>query len=209
MSSAQGSRPDDMTPELSDIARYLEDTSEIDWQTPAVMQRALALIRDCASVRERIQTLFEWVRDEISHSLDIDTDAVPCRASEVLRERTGLCFAKSHLLVAMLRVAGVPAGFGYQRLRDESGRRGFVLHGFAGVYLAEEDRWIALDPRGNNAEVQTQFCAETGSLAYSPEPSAGECTYQTIYARPSRRVLDVLDRIDRLELAMKHLPDSL
>jgi len=41
-------------------------------------------------------------------------DVVTCSASEVLREGTGICFAKSHLLAALLRAVGIPAGLCYQ-----------------------------------------------------------------------------------------------
>ncbi|WP_338430147.1 transglutaminase domain-containing protein [Synechococcus elongatus] len=34
----------------------------------------------------------------------------------MLEYRTGYCYAKSHLLVALLRACSIPAGFCYQRL---------------------------------------------------------------------------------------------
>ncbi|WP_307688168.1 recombinase family protein [Nocardia rhamnosiphila] len=50
---------------------------------------------------------------------------------EVLRERVGLCYAKSHLRAALLRVAGIPTGLCYQRLAYADGH---VLHGLVVVY---------------------------------------------------------------------------
>lgn len=198
-----------MEPERLELARFLEDTFEIDWQAPAIMERAAALTRHCETETERIRALFEWVRDDIDHSLDVETNTVTCRASDVLKQRTGLGFAKSHLLVALLRARGIPSGFGYQRLRREPPERGFALHGFAGVYLGDEERWIALDPRGDNEVRRTPFRTDAPALAYEPDPEHGECTYPTLYARPNKRVLDVLDRIDDLAIARKHLPDAL
>ena len=42
----------------------------------------------------RGRRLYEWVRDEIPHSKDAGHEIVTCRASEVLRHRTGICYAK-------------------------------------------------------------------------------------------------------------------
>ena len=60
---------------------------------------------------------FEFVRDEISHSNDAGRKELCLRASDVLDKRTGLCFGKSHLLCALLRAAGIPAGLCYQYLQ--------------------------------------------------------------------------------------------
>jgi transglutaminase-like putative cysteine protease len=63
---------------------------------------------------------------------------VTCSASEALAAGTGYCFAKSHLLAAVLRANGIPAALCYQRLAlDESAeesQRRFSLHGLNAVY---------------------------------------------------------------------------
>lgn len=64
---------------------------------------------------------YEFVRDAISHSGDVAGRAVTCAASDVLQAREGLCYAKSHLLAALLRSNGIPAGFCYQALRSSDG----------------------------------------------------------------------------------------
>lgn len=60
------------------------------------------------------------------------SDEVTCRASEVLKEGHGLCFAKSNLLAVLLRFMDIPVGFCYQTLVHEDG---FVLHGLNAAYL--------------------------------------------------------------------------
>ncbi|MDX6743418.1 transglutaminase family protein [Actinocorallia sp. A-T 12471] len=149
---------------------------------------------------------FDHVRDEITHSGDADDPRVPWRASDVLEQGTGLCYAKDHLYVALLRLAGIPSGFGYQRLSDDEG--GFVLHGFVVVQL--EDRWIRLDPRGDRPGLRTWFSAEEDILAYRPDPSAGETTYAQVFAQPHPSVLSALrDAEDRATLCAGRLPSSL
>lgn len=198
-----------LEPERAGFDRYLEDTIVIDWQTPAVLERARSLVDGVDDESARITRLFEFVRDEISHSIDADRDVVTCNASHVLREATGLCYAKSHLLVALLRSRGIPAGFGYQRLRDADSLRGFSLHGFVAAWSHERTRWVVLDPRGDNDRVHTRVDFEVPSFAFAVDPDAGEITYPWIYARPAKRVVDLLDSAENLSRIRKHLPDAL
>jgi transglutaminase-like putative cysteine protease len=80
------------------LADYLKCTPIIDWETPAIVAQTQAITRALSHDTAKAQALFEWVRDAIPHSWDIRTDVVTCAASEVLGQRTGLCYAKSHLL---------------------------------------------------------------------------------------------------------------
>jgi transglutaminase-like putative cysteine protease len=106
------------------LADYLQCTPIIDWETPAIIAQTQAITRALTHDTAKAQALFEWVRDAIPHSWDIRTDVVTCAASEVLEQRTGLCYAKSHLLAAMLRCAGIPAGDSQSHARKSSqGRR--------------------------------------------------------------------------------------
>ena len=87
-----------MYPESDDINDYLVSDTVVDWQTPAVRQKALELTGSLPDEITKARCLYEWVRDSISHTHDAGLDIVTCRASDVLRHGTGICFAKSHLL---------------------------------------------------------------------------------------------------------------
>lgn len=198
-----------LVPEREGFDRYLEDTIVVDWQTPTVLEKARGLVEGLDAEQDRVNTLFTFVRDEISHSLDANSDAVTCNASHVLREGTGLCYAKSHLLVALLRSCGIPAGFGYQRLRQDTPASRFALHGFAAVWLEGRDTWVALDPRGDTDEIHTELDIERPSLAFTPDTEAGELTYPTVWSRPAKRVIDLLDHAESLARIRDHLPSTL
>ena len=99
------------------LTDYLKCTPIIDWETPTISEQTEAITQGLTHDIEQAQVLFEWVRDAIPHSCDIGTDVVTCAASEVLQQRTGLCYAKSHLLAAMLRCTGISAGFCSQVFR--------------------------------------------------------------------------------------------
>ena len=90
---------------------YLVATDVIDWQHPAVSALARRLADGAADVTEVTRRCFEWVRDEIHHSVDYQMNPVTWRASDVLQYKTGYCYAKSHLLAALLRANQIPAGF--------------------------------------------------------------------------------------------------
>ena len=91
-------------------------------------------------------------RDEIQHCMDFRRLEVTCRASEVLEAGTGFCYAKSHLLAALLRANSIPAGFCYQRLSIDGVWPPFSLHGFNAVWLPDFG-WYRIDARGNKLEV--------------------------------------------------------
>jgi transglutaminase-like putative cysteine protease len=169
---------------------YLRTTDVIDWTDPAVLALARELGDGKGGPTEIGQACFAWVRDEIRHSIDYGLDTLTCAASEVLRAGTGFCYAKSHLLVALLRANGIPAGLCYQRLtRDHTGRT-FVLHGLAAMYLPEIG-WYRIDPRGNKAGVHARFAPPTERLAFETA-LPGEFLFPGVYADPAPPVIAVL-----------------
>src|SRR5262245_32540523 len=189
------------------LADYLKSTPIIDWDTPAIRAQTQALTAGLTDETATACTRFEWVRDAIPHSGDIETDIVTCTASDVLRQRTGLCYAKSHLLAAMLRCSGIPAGFCYQVFRRDPPYDGLALHGLNGLYLPSLARWIRVDPRGNTGTIDAQFSLTAERLAFSVDPHRGECIYETIYADPAPAVVTVLRGFTSLHALWPYLPE--
>ncbi len=109
--------------ELTNREDFLAATSVVDWRDPAVLAQAERLGRPGDAV-EIAMRCFEWVRDEIQHCMDFGRPEVTCNASDVVEQGTGFCYAKSHLLAALLRANGIPTGFCYQRLSST----GWVRH---------------------------------------------------------------------------------
>jgi transglutaminase-like putative cysteine protease len=195
-------------PESESLADFLRSTAVVDADHPRVTAAAERVARGATNV-EKARQLFEFVRDEISHGSDIRANVVTCRASDVLAERTGICYAKSHLLAALLRTVGIPAGFCYQRLCKDAPGSGFELHGFNGVYLASLGRWIRLDARGNKPGINAQFDVAVEKLAFSVDESRGEVAYPTIYPEPAACVVAALTRHSRLDDLLANLPGGL
>ena len=196
-------------PETTDVQQYLVSDDVIDWLAPSVSAKAHELTHGLKSEVEKARRLFEWVRDEIPHSKDINADVVTCSASEVLQAGTGICYAKSHLLAALLRAAGIPTGFCYQVLRRDAPLRGFVLHGLNGVLLPELGQWVRVDPRGNTGQINAQFRIDNEQLAFPADAAKGEFTYETVFASPAREVVCTLRRFSSRTQMWPHLPQRL
>jgi len=199
-----------MYPESDDLNDYLVSDTIVDWQTPAVRQKALELTQSLTDEVARARCLYEWVRDTIPHSNDAGHDIVTCTASEVLRHGSGICFAKSHLLAALLRAIDIPAGFCYQVLRlDPPVDNEPVLHGFNAIYLASLDRWIRVDARGNTNGINARFDLKQEQLAFAMDPAADEFIYETIFATPADSVVARLKRYRTRSELWLDLPQSL
>lgn len=185
-----------------DLNKYLEPSRVVDYNNPEIQLKARELAGDHGQI-ETAKALYHFVRDEIGHSLDIGSGQVNCRASEVLKEGHGLCFAKSNLLAALLRFTEIPAGFCYQTLTHEDG---FVLHGLNAVYL--DGKWFRLDARGNRADVEAHFSMYPESLAFYPT-GEGEKDYPQIFSQPDERILKIMGESKSPDEIMKTLPSVL
>lgn len=197
--------------EKASLATYLQEHETINYSHPLV-QTTLKKLYDSEDTQvERIKRTYEFVRDTIPHSCDIHTRRVTCAASEVLYQQTGLCYAKSHLLAALLRAQGIPTGLCYQRLANGSTpEEGYALHGLVAVFLQDENKWIRLDPRGNKPGIQAEFSTTEEWLAFKVDPTLGEIDYPTIYAEPQPVILQALrSHNDCIELCERYLPESL
>jgi len=184
---------------------YLSATDVIDWQHPEVVALAQQLAAAQATVDAIAQACFVWVRDEICHSFDYEMNPVTWRASDVLRHRTGYCFAKSHLLAALLRANEIPAGFCYQRLSIDDQGAPYSLHGFNAMYLPEVG-WYRVDPRGNKPGVNAQFLPPHEHLAYTPRLPE-EADFPAILAAPLPIVVTALQTYTTWDAMLHHLPD--
>lgn len=192
-----------MSPAESPI--WLAASRIIDWRQPAVLAQAHELAAERGGDAAIAAACFHFVRDEIRHSWDHRLNPVTCAASAVLEHRTGYCYAKSHLLAALLRANGIPAGLCYQRLTIANDRPPYCLHGLNAVYLAQYG-WYRIDARGNKPGVDAQFTPPVERLAFTVD-RPGEADLPGIHGEPLATVLQVLESAgDYREVAAK-LPD--
>jgi transglutaminase-like putative cysteine protease len=169
-----------MTPEPVEpgLAPYLAADDVIDDEHPQI--RALAARLRGDSREATAEAAFEYVRDRIHHSSDVQRWSAAYRASDVLAEGDAICHGKAHLLAALLRAEGIPAGLCYQRLN--------VLHAMVAVHWAgpgpSGGNWVRLDARGNRPAAAGQDAVDARfALVPGEERLAfpGDC-YPGVYA---------------------------
>lgn len=184
---------------------YLASSSSIDWDSPPVRAQAALLAEGANDDEALARRCFEFVRDQIRHSWDHRCGPVTLRASEVLAHRSGYCFAKSHLLAALLRANGIPAALCYQRLSLDGAGAPYCLHGLNAVFLPAHG-WYRIDARGNKPGIDARFAPPHEHLAF-PIVAGAECDIEGLFAEPLPVVIDALSRHSTIEQVYQNLPD--
>lgn len=195
---------------INDRAKdYLKESYYIDWHDEAIL--ALAEELQAQEEAETVRKTYQFVRDEIRHSWDAQDKRITIRASDVLREKVGICWAKSNLLAALLRANQIPAGICYQRLTlGDTPETGYCIHALNALYLKSFDKWIRLDARGNKPGVDAQMRIDGEKLAFPVREAFGEIDYKVVYAEPHPVTMRALENsTDALEMYLHALPDSL
>ncbi|MEK4670267.1 transglutaminase family protein [Niallia sp. FSL R7-0271] len=197
--------------ETSNLQDYLKEQVEVDFSHPLIQAASEELFVNTYSDLEKVKKAFEFVRDEIYHSWDIQGKLVTCAASDVLANKQGICYAKSHLLAAILRSQGIPTGFCYQRLLlFQTPEEGYCVHALNAVYIKSLSKWIRLDARGNKKGINAQFSIEKEKLAFTINEELGEVDYPVIYVHPHPKVLAVLkENKDAITMYKERLPEAL
>jgi hypothetical protein len=190
---------------LGDLLPYLQPSVYIDFDDPIIARKAGELAVGRSGDDEIAKACFEFVRDSILHSGDYAANPVTCKASDVLRHGTGFCYAKSHLLAALLRANGVPAGLCYQRLAVGAKGPPWCLHGLNAVFL-EEHGWYRIDARGNKPGVNAAFCPPIEKLAFGVLAD-GETDLVGIWPEPLPEVVRALTRWTTVDELNRNLPD--
>ncbi len=190
---------------MKHMDKYLASSEVINWQHPDVRAKARELSAKSDDPASIAKACFEYMRDEIKHSGDFELNPVTCRASDVLKHQTGYCYAKSHLLAALLRANKIPAGLCYQRLTIANNEPPFCLHGLNAVFLSEVG-WYRVDARGNKPGVDAVFSPPIEKLAF-PVTTEGEADLPEIWPEPLPEVVDVLENSPDYQQVADNLPD--
>ncbi|MDQ0885424.1 transglutaminase-like putative cysteine protease [Paenibacillus sp. V4I9] len=190
---------------------YLVETEEVDYSHLSIKEKATELYNESDNEDDFVKRAYEFVRDEISHSWDIQSTRITCKASEALFFKEGICYAKSNLLCAILRSKGIPTGFCYQRLTiGDTPDTGYCIHALNAVYLKSIGRWVRLDARGNKVNVNAEFSKDEEKLAFSVREEYNEVDHPEIYKGPSLKTINALKQnTDCIQMFLRGLPSSL
>ncbi len=197
--------------ESNDLNEYLTELDAVDFSNSVIQAKVYELFNSSQTDIEKAKVAFEFVRDEIHHSWDIQSTQVTCNASEVLSKGEGICYAKSNVLAALLRSEGIPTGFCYQRLMlFDTPEKGYCIHALNAVFLESINKWIRLDARGNKLGIDAQFSTDEEKLAFTVQEELDEKDYPIIYVEPHSKTISTLEaHTNALEMYKYHLPEYL
>ncbi|MCJ8311907.1 MAG: transglutaminase family protein [Saccharospirillaceae bacterium] len=187
------------------MQQYLESSEFINCNAAEIITMARQLKGNLNSDIDISRACFEYVRDVIKHSWDYQTDIVTCKASDVLKYNTGFCYAKSHLLAALLRANKIPAGLCYQRISLSGEGTPYCLHGLNAVYL-QDFGWYQMDARGNKNGVEAKFTPPNVQLAFTTK-GRFETDIQGIWPQPLPIIVKTLLKYNTCKEVYANLPD--
>lgn len=142
--------------------KYLEESEYVNYNDPLIRDKANELRNISTNEMSLIENTYLFVRDTIKHSFDVKDSRMSITASDVLYKRTGLCYSKAILLAALLRANGIPSGFSHLRIhRGNSDKAPFTIHTCNTAYVSSLKKWIRLDARGNNININAQICFDS------------------------------------------------
>lgn len=179
--------------ESNKLEDYLQEIDGIiDFKSPLIQEKINQIKVTTQSKKERAELAFKVARDDINHSFDTKSKVITISAEDALSKKEGICFAKSHVLAALLRGMDIPAGFCYQRvMRKGTVESGHALHGLNALYL-EEYGWFRVDPRGNKEGIHSEFSIHEEKLAYPIRVELGEIDYPKVFVKPLNSVVDAM-----------------
>ena len=189
-----------------DLDLFLCENEYIDYSSQNIIEKSKELFSDKQSVYDKAKMAFEFVRDEIPHSCDIDSAIITFKASSVLKHKTGICHTKSNLLAALLRSQMIPTGFCYQHITladDDS--KGYFLHCFNAFFV--NGQWIMLDARGNKEGINAQFSLNEPVLAYKNRSEYDEYLFDGIWVNPDMKTMKLLETVKNFDDIFSGLPE--
>jgi transglutaminase-like putative cysteine protease len=193
---------------MNNLNAFLAEDKYVDFSAQNIQDKAVELFNGITDDIQKASIAYEFVRDEISHSFDINAKIITAKASDVLKHKTGICHAKANLLAALLRSQRIPSGFCFQHItlmNDDSA--GYCVHCYNAVVL--EGRWIKLDARGNKTGVNAQFSLNEPVLAFPCRPQYDEYLWTGIYVAPHIETMRMLEQANSLEYIIKNIPDKI
>lgn len=188
------------------LSKFLKENKYVNYNDENIVLKSKELFKGIDNDTEKARIAYEYVRDEIPHSFDIEAKVITAKASDVLKYKTGICHAKANLLAALLRSQNIPVGFCFQHITlaaDDS--LGYCVHAYNAAYV--ENKWIKLDARGNKEGVNAQFSLEEPILAFPNRSEYDEYFWKGIYASPHMDTMKMLEDSNTIQDVIDNLPD--
>lgn len=125
-----------------EVTRYLETTTFVQSDHPAIVAQAKAIVGDESNTLKISNKICAWVSENMTSTFS----ARLTNALEVLNSMEGDCTEHSILFIGLCRAAGVPAREVAGLIYVEGTQPGFYFHQWAKVWIG---KWIDVDPTFN------------------------------------------------------------
>ncbi len=189
-----------------DMKPFLAENQYIDYMSPIILAKTEQLFKNLNNDIDKAKIAYEFVRDIIPHSFDINAKMITVKASDVLKHETGICHAKANLLAALLRSQGIAVGFCFQHINlknDDS--LGYAVHCYNAIFV--DNHWIKVDANGNTNGKNAQFSMGKPILAYPNRKEYDEYFWNGIYANPHFDTIKILEKAKSLQDIIYNIPD--
>ncbi|OGW69224.1 MAG: hypothetical protein A3A88_01380 [Nitrospirae bacterium RIFCSPLOWO2_01_FULL_62_17] len=149
----------------ADVARYLKPSEQVQSEDPSITTLSAELVKSAKTEGEAVTRIMHWIVDHLHYTLEpAGYDALTTK-----REGKGNCQNYSHLTMALLRAAGIPArlvrgrtlGKSWEVDEDNGKRRwtakwGEGRHAWLEVYYPDQG-WLMYDSQAYHQFVSTRF----------------------------------------------------
>ncbi len=149
----------------ADVAQYLKPSEQVQSEDQGLKDLSAELVKGAATEGEAVTRIMNWIVDHLHYTLEpAGYDALTTR-----REGKGNCQNYSHLTMALLRAAGIPARLVRGRTLGKSwevdegnGKRRWTArwaegrHAWLEVYYPDQG-WLMYDSQAYHQFVSTRF----------------------------------------------------
>jgi len=163
------------------------DQKLADYDIPLVREIAQRLTGDAITVREKLDRLFHYVRDDIKFAFPQNGDLV--KASTTIRLKKGQCNTKSTLFLALCKAVEIPARIHFSLITKEIQRGLFTGLGYhlmppllshSWTEVEIEGQWRRIDSYINDQDfylaARSELQKKQWDTGYSVSCPGGECS---------------------------------
>ncbi len=185
---------------------FLTETDYINFSVKNIKSLSEQLFKKDMADAEKIEKAYYYVEKETPHSGDIGEQKLTFKASDVLKYKHGICYAKSNLFAALLRGQEIPAGFCYQRLtlNDDNDDDGYAVHCLNAVWY--NNHFMKLDARGGRSAV---FSLTDPVTAFPLRSQFDEYFIPGIFARQPDEIIKLFSKCKTRSEFFRVIPDEL
>lgn len=120
------------------LTKYLSSSKNCQSTSSTIKSLSNSLTKNCKTELEKATAIFNWVRDKVSYSFYYNTKK---GAVKTLSSRSGNCVDKTHLLIALMRSAGIAAKYVHGKAKFSSGS----VYGHVWAQVLVGDTWVVAD----------------------------------------------------------------